>query len=84
MKVDGDPIDPEANYKVAGTDYYLLMAGDGHTAFDGSERLDAGGVLDTQMLSDYITGKLGGVIGKEYSDPSGTDRIVIVEEKPAE
>ena len=60
------------------------MAGDGHTAFDGSERLDAGGVLDTQMLSDYITGKLGGVIGKEYSDPSGTDRIVIVEEKPAE
>ena len=84
VKVDGDPIDPEANYKVAGTDYYLLMGGDGHTAFDGSERLDAGGVLDTQMLSDYITGKLGGVIGKEYSDPSGEDRIVIVEEKPAE
>lgn len=84
VKVDGDPIDPEANYKVAGTDYYLLMAGDGHTAFDGSERLDAGGVLDTQMLFDYITGKLGGVIGKEYSDPSGEDRIVIVEEKPAE
>ena len=84
VKINGNPIDPEAHYKVAGTDYYLLMNGDGHTAFNGAERLDAAGTMDTQVLSDYITEKLGGVIGKEYSDLTGQDRIVIVEEKPEE
>ena len=84
VKVGGSPIDPEARYKVAGTDYYLLRNGDGHTAFDGDERLDAAGTLDTQILYDYITEKLGGVIGEEYSDLTGQDRIVIVEEKPSE
>ena len=84
VKIGGDPIDPEAYYKVAGTDYFLLMNGDGHTAFDGAERLDAGGTLDTQILSGYIIENLDGVIGEEYSDPTGQDRIVIVEEKPAE
>ena len=81
VKVGGSPIDPEAHYKVAGTDYYLLMNGDGHTAFDGAERIDAGGMLDTQVLAEFITKELGGVIGEEYSDPTGQDRIVIVEEK---
>ena len=84
VKVNGAPIDPDALYKVAGNDYGLLNGGDGQTAFNGAERVDAGGLMDVQVLSDYITGELGGVIGKEYSDPTGQDRIVIVEEKPAE
>ena len=82
VKIGGSPIDPEAHYRVAGTDYYLLMNGDGHTAFDGAGRVDAGGMLDSQVLAGFITGELGGVIGEEYSDPTGQDRIVIVEEKP--
>ena len=81
VKVGGSPIDPEAHYKVAGTDYYLLMNGDGHTAFDGAERIDAGGMLDSQVLAGFIVNELGGVIGEEYSEPTGQDRIVIVEEK---
>ncbi len=84
VMVGGSPIDPEAHYKVAGTDYYLLMNGDGHTAFNKAERADTGGILDTQVLSGFITEELGGVIGEEYSDPRGQGRIVIVEEKPAE
>ena len=81
VKIGGSPIDPEAHYRVAGTDYYLLMNGDGHTAFDGAGRVDAGGMLDSQVLAGFITRELGGVIGEEYSDPTGQDRIVIVEEK---
>ena len=84
VKVNGTPIDPDALYKVAGNDYWFLNGGDGQTAFNGAERVDAGGLLDVQLLVDYLTGELGGVIGKEYSDPTGQDRIVIVEEKPAE
>jgi hypothetical protein len=29
------------------------------------------------VLIEYITGKLGGEIGTEYSDPYGSGRIVI-------
>ncbi len=84
VKVNGTPIDPDALYKVAGNDYWFLNGGDGQTAFKGAERVDAGGMLDVQVLVDYLTGELDGVIGKEYSDPTGQGRIVIVEEKPAE
>ena len=84
VKVNGTPIDPDALYNVAGNDYWFLNGGDGQTAFKGAERVDAGGLLDVQLLVDYLTGELGGVIGKEYSDPTGQGRIVIVEEKPAE
>ena len=84
VKVNGTPIDPDALYKVAGNDYWFLNGGDGQTAFNGAERVDAGGMLDVQVLVDYLTRELDGVIGKEYSDPTGQDRIVIVEEKPAE
>ena len=84
VKVNGTPIDPDALYNVAGNDYWLLNGGDGQTAFNGAERVDAGGMLDVQVLVDYLTRELDGVIGKEYSDPTGQGRIVIVEEKPAE
>ena len=84
VKVNGTPIDPDALYNVAGNDYWFLNGGDGQTAFNGAERVDAGGLLDVHLLVDYLTGELGGVIGKEYSDPTGQGRIVIVEEKPAE
>ena len=84
VKVNGVPIDPDALYNVAGNDYWFLNGGDGQTAFNGAERVDAGGMLDVQVLVDYLTRELDGVIGKEYSDPTGQDRIVIVEEKPAE
>ena len=84
VKVNGTPIDPDALYKVAGNDYWFLNGGDGQTAFKGAERVDAGGMLDVQVLVDYLTRELDGVIGKEYSDPTGQGRIVIVEEKPAE
>ena len=84
VKVNGTPIDPDALYNVAGNDYWFLNGGDGQTAFNGAERVDAGGMLDVQVLVDYLTRELDGVIGKEYSDPTGQGRIVIVEEKPAE
>ena len=68
VKVNGTPIDPDALYNVAGNDYWFLNGGDGQTAFNGAERVDAGGMLDVQVLVDYLTRELDGVIGKEYSE----------------
>ena len=41
-------------------------------------------MLDNQVLINYITGTLGGVVGEQYANPYGEGRIVAVEEKPAE
>ncbi len=80
--VNGEPIDPEATYTLASHDYMLLSNGDGFTAFDGATVLQDRVKLDNQVLIDYITENLGGVIGEEYECLTGEGRIVIVEEKP--
>ncbi|MCR5732977.1 MAG: bifunctional metallophosphatase/5'-nucleotidase [Lachnospiraceae bacterium] len=77
--VDGEPIDPEKIYTVASHDYMLLNNGDGHTAFDGAELVQDCVKLDNQVLIDYITQSLDGVVGEEYADPYGQGRIVIIE-----
>ena len=38
-------------------------------------------MLDNQVLINYLTGTLGGVVGEEYADPYGEGRIVAVPEK---
>ena len=80
--VDGKPIDPEATYTLASHNYMLLNNGDGYTMFDGAPLLQDSVKLDNQVLIDYITENLEGVIGPEYEDLAGEGCIVIIDEKP--
>ncbi len=80
--VGGEPIDPEKTYTLASHDYMLLDSGDGYTMFAGAPLLQDRVKLDNQVLIDYITENLGGVIGPEYETLTGEGRIVIVEEQP--
>ena len=80
--VNGEPIDPEGSYALAGVDYWLLNKGDGFSMFEGAKVLQDRVKLDNQVLIDYITQTLGGVIGAEYEDPYGQGRIVITEKEP--
>ena len=82
VMVGGEPLDLNQTYTVASTDYPLLLHGDGFTMFDGCKVLQECVKLDNQVLIDYITGTLGGVVGEEYEDLTGQGRIVIFEEKP--
>ncbi len=75
--VDGKPI-----YTLASHNYMLLNNGDGYTMFDGAPLLQDSVKLDNQVLIDYITEDLEGVIGPEYEDLAGEGRIVIIDEKP--
>ena len=80
VMIGGEPLDPEKTYTLAGTDYTLLEKGDGYTMFEGAEVLMNRVKLDNQVLLDYITGTLGGVIGEEYENPYGQGRIGFAEE----
>ena len=82
VMVGDDPIDPQKTYTLAGADYLLLSNGDGHTAFDGAPLLQDSVKIDSQVLIDYITESLEGVVGEEYDDPYGEGRIVIISEEP--
>ena len=79
VKVNGEPLDPNRAYTLAGSDYYILDNGDGYTAFKGAEVLQGQFKLDSQLMIDYIVDDLGGAIGAGYADPYGQGRIVIVE-----
>ena len=76
--VAGEPLDPAKTYKVASHDYQLLDNGDGYTMFEGCTVLQQSVKLDNQVLIDYITGTLGGVVSEGYDQPYGQGRIVSV------
>ena len=80
--VGGEPIDPEKTYTLASHNYMLLDRGDGFTMFDGATLLLDRIKLDNQVLIDYVSETLGGVIGEAYADPRGEGRITIVESAP--
>lgn len=79
VMIGGEPLDPDKTYTVASHNYMLKNAGDGINMFTESEILLDDIMLDNQVLITYITEGLGGVVGEEYANPYGAERIVAVE-----
>ena len=73
--VGGEPLDPEKIYTLASHDYQLLNNGDGYTMYKGCKVLQESVKLDNQVLIDYITETLGGVVSDGYTEPYGQGRI---------
>jgi hypothetical protein len=77
--IKGEPLDPNATYKLASIDYQLLNNGDGYgKCYAGANVLQKSVKLDNQVLIDYITQTLGGNVGAGYEEPYGQGRIVSV------
>ena len=75
VMVNGEAIDPNATYSVAGNTYTLLNEGDGYTMFDGAEVLLESSVLDHQVFMNFISSFDDGIVSEDYSDPYGSGRI---------
>lgn len=73
-----EPIKLKKTYQLAGINYTLRKNGDGFTMFDGCKVIKDNTMLDTQVLSNYLTDVLDGVVGEEYKDPAGQGRITII------
>ena len=80
--VGGEKLNLKKTYTLASHDYMLLNHGDGYNMFNGCKVLQESVKLDNQVLLDYITGTLGGVVGGDYAEPTGQGRITIFESKP--
>lgn len=80
VKVGGEDLDLAKTYTLASHNYMLKQQGDGFAMFKGTKVLQDEVKLDNQVLIDYITGTLGGVVGEQYAEVYGQGRIVVVPE----
>ncbi len=77
IMIGNEPIDPQKTYKLASTNYYLKDAGDGYTMLAGSKLIQDGGILDNEILINYLVNNLNGLVSAEkYGKPQG--RITII------
>ena len=67
----------DQKYVLAGFNYHLLSSGDGMSMFKDATLIDDEGILDVELLENYIVDHLGGVIGEEYANPQG--RIIFTD-----
>lgn len=79
VKVAGENLDLDKTYVLACHDYYIKNAGGGFNMFLDNNLLQDCIMLDNQILIEYITEYLGGVVGEEYANPFGQGRITIIE-----
>ena len=73
------PLELDKTYTVASHNYMIQNMGDGYTIFADNVITQDSVMLDVQVLINYITEGLGGVMGEEYAEPQG--RIVFVEKR---
>ncbi len=83
VMVGGEPLDLEKTYTLASHNYMLKNGGDGFNMFVNDPLLQDEVMLDNQVLINYITGTLEGVVDNQYANPYGEGRIVAVAEAPA-
>ena len=82
--VCGEPIDPNRTYRVAGTFYILQYSGDGMSMFKNCPVISGDYPSDAEVLIEYMTQKLNGVISAEaYGNKDGKADLsnVIAERK---
>lgn len=77
IKVGEEPLDVNKTYTVASHNYMLKSGGDGMVMFNGNKVVKDDVMVDVDVLSSYISEKLGGVVGEEYANPAGQGRIII-------
>ncbi len=83
VKVGGKDIDPNALYTIAGSKYMLQLSG--FKMFSDARVVTDDLPTDTEVLLEYFTEHLGGVIPETlYGDPNGDGRIVVFDEEPTE
>lgn len=63
-----EALDPEKMYTVASSSFILIECGDGMSMFEGAEIVSDTGILDIEVLENYIIDELGGDFGERYKE----------------
>ena len=77
VMVGEEPLDLNKTYTVSGMDFFMKYHGSGFGMMGEEEVILDEVKMDNQVVMDYITGELNGIVGEEYADPYGQGRIRI-------
>lgn len=81
--VNGEPVDLDKTYTLAGSAYVLTQGGDGLTMLDGAKVIQKDGLpCDSEMLIKYLELLGGKISADKYGDPDGDGRIKIFNAEP--
>lgn len=82
VMIGGEPLDPDKLYSVGSHNYMLIDLGSGMMMFKDAKVLMEEVALDYQVVIDYLTDTLGGVVKADsiYADPYGSGRVTIIDE----
>ncbi|ONI47040.1 hypothetical protein AN643_00750 [Candidatus Epulonipiscioides saccharophilum] len=80
IKINGEPLNLKEKYSLASHNYMLLSFGDGMVMFKDAPILKENGMLDNEVLINYIVNHLNGKISEAYKNVNGEGRITILEE----
>lgn len=78
VKINGKNLDLNKKYTIGGTSYILKFAGNGMTMFKNSPILQNEELSETDVIIEYIQNYLNAIIGNEYANPYGQNRITII------
>jgi len=78
IKINGEDLDENKIYSVAGTNYNLLFSTDAKAIFKDAEIVNYGDEVEYQVFAHYIKETLKGEIPERYSNPLGQGRINII------
>lgn len=70
-----EPLDPNSTYTIAGIQYILTEMGNGYTMFKDSKIIAKEGATDIDLLIDFISTELNGIVPEEYRKPQGRINI---------
>ena len=73
VQVGSKPLDMDATYTIASTDYVLVKGGDA-ISFPSKQMIESVGVTDLEILENYLLNNLHGKVEAPYDSPQG--RIV--------
>ncbi len=80
VMVGDEPLDLEKTYSVASHNYYLQSYGDGFTMFKDAAVVKDNGIVDNEVLINYIVDYLDGEVGSDYENLNGQGRITLLTE----
>ena len=63
-----EAIELDKMYTVASNNFILIECGDGMTMFEDAKVISDTGILDIEILENYIVDNLGGVMGDKYAE----------------
>lgn len=78
VKINGEMLDPDREYKAASIRYVLLEKGNGYTMFNG-KKVDLDRYIeDITALKEYLA-SMNGKVPEDYKDPKGQGRIHFID-----